>query len=75
MNQENSGRVTFMPLNRLHTQHGQIPSGQDAIPMVSKLKFLPEYRLAFDQVCSRDDRWIKIDHTCRCLAEPLSVPI
>ena len=50
MNQENSGRVTFMPLNRLRTQNGQIPSGQDAIPMVSKLKFLPAYRLAFEQV-------------------------
>lgn len=50
MNRENSGRVTFMPLNRLRPQHGSLPSGADAIPMVSRLRFDPAYKLAFDQV-------------------------
>lgn len=50
MNSENSGRVTFMPLNRLHTQNANLPNATDAISMVSKLRFDPVYRLAFDQV-------------------------
>ncbi|KAJ9115532.1 hypothetical protein QFC22_005295 [Naganishia vaughanmartiniae] len=53
MNSENSGRVTFMPLNRLHTQNANLPNATDAISMVSKLRFDPAYRLAFDQVFGR----------------------
>ncbi|KAI5450826.1 Structural maintenance of chromosomes protein 3 [Naganishia albida] len=53
MNRENSGRVTFMPLNRLHPQNGNLPSGADAIPMVTRLRFDPAYKLAFEQVFGR----------------------
>jgi structural maintenance of chromosome 3 (chondroitin sulfate proteoglycan 6) len=33
LNRERSGRVTFMPLNRLKPKNSEYPSGKDAIPM------------------------------------------
>lgn len=44
------GRVTFMPLNRLRTPTVDIPTADDAVPMISKLRFDRTYRLAFEQV-------------------------
>lgn len=47
---ENSGRVTFMPLNRISPKPQQYPDTDDAIPLISRLKFLPEVRPAIEQV-------------------------
>ncbi len=51
MNREKSGRVTFMPLNRLRPKTMAFPSTTDAIPMIQKLKFNDLYKAAFEQVC------------------------
>lgn len=67
MNRENSGRVTFMPLNRLHPQNGNLPSGADAIPMVTRLRFDPAYKLAFEQV--RNSTFEKYWGLPRCLSQ------
>lgn len=50
MNREKSGRVTFMPLNRLRSHTVNYPKANDAIPMVQKLQFDREYVMAFEQV-------------------------
>jgi structural maintenance of chromosome 3 (chondroitin sulfate proteoglycan 6) len=50
MNREKSGRVTFMPLNRLKPKATTYPSTTDAIPMIQKLKFNEQYKVAFEQV-------------------------
>ncbi|WOO77394.1 Chromosome segregation protein sudA [Vanrija pseudolonga] len=53
MNKEKSGRVTFMPLNRLRSVNVQYPQSDDAVPLISKLRFDPAYRMAFEQVFGR----------------------
>jgi structural maintenance of chromosome 3 (chondroitin sulfate proteoglycan 6) len=50
MNKEKSGRVTFMPLNRLKSQKVNYPKADDALPMISKIKFDRTYIMAFEQV-------------------------
>ena len=50
MNRERSGRVTFMPLNRLKSIAVLYPKANDALPMISKLKFDRAYVMAFEQV-------------------------
>ncbi|WFD44305.1 Structural maintenance of chromosomes protein 3 [Malassezia psittaci] len=45
-----SGRVTFMPLNRLHTNQVAYPQASDAVVMVRKLSFQPEVLSAMKQV-------------------------
>jgi structural maintenance of chromosome 3 (chondroitin sulfate proteoglycan 6) len=52
MNREKSGRVTFMPLNRLKSVAVTYPKANDALPMMSKLKFDRAYIMAFEQVSS-----------------------
>ncbi|KIR29832.1 chromosome associated protein [Cryptococcus deuterogattii 99/473] len=53
MNREKSGRVTFMPLNRLRSHTVNYPKANDAIPMIQKLQFDREYVMAFEQVFGR----------------------
>ncbi|WVR06340.1 hypothetical protein IAU60_003371 [Kwoniella sp. DSM 27419] len=53
MNREKSGRVTFMPLNRLKSQTFNYPKANDALPMINKLRFDREYVMAFEQVFGR----------------------
>ncbi|WRT67771.1 uncharacterized protein IL334_004744 [Kwoniella shivajii] len=53
MNREKSGRVTFMPLNRLKSQTFNYPKANDAVPLIHKLKFNREYVMAFEQVFGR----------------------
>ncbi len=49
-----SGRVTFMPLNRLAPREAvAAPPGAEAVPLLSKLKFKPAFRPAFLQVFGR----------------------
>ncbi|KAI4120837.1 MAG: hypothetical protein LQ338_006728 [Usnochroma carphineum] len=50
LQREKAGRVTFMPLNRLRPKPADIPSGNDALPMIEKLQFDPKYTSAFQQV-------------------------
>lgn len=50
LQRERSGRITFMPLNRLHPRLGNFPEANDSIPMIEKVRFDPQYRRAFEQV-------------------------
>ena len=47
---EKSGRVTFMPLNRLRSKPVNMPRASDTIPMVEKIQFDPAYEKAFMHV-------------------------
>jgi structural maintenance of chromosome 3 (chondroitin sulfate proteoglycan 6) len=49
LNDQKGGRVTFMPLNRLKTFNQSYPD-TNAIPMIKKLEYLPEFELAMMQV-------------------------
>lgn len=50
MTKERTGRVTFMPLNRLKPKEIQLPSETDCIPLLSKLDYEEHLRKAFLQV-------------------------
>lgn len=50
MLREKTGRVTFMPLNRLHPKPPPNLDAQDAIPLLSKLRYDPAHARAFEQV-------------------------
>ncbi|KAM0746239.1 structural maintenance of chromosome protein 3 [Meredithblackwellia eburnea MCA 4105] len=50
MLKEKSGRITFMPLNRLKHQEIAYPQAKEAIAMIKKLEFDNKYQLAFQQV-------------------------
>ena len=50
LNKEKSGRVTFMPLNRLKPKIPAYPQAQDAIPLTSKVDFEKQYEKAVQQV-------------------------
>ncbi|KAI9338092.1 chromosome segregation protein sudA [Zopfochytrium polystomum] len=50
LNRDRSGRVTFMPLNRLKAKQPTYPNANDAVPMVQKLQFDVLYTKAFMQV-------------------------
>ncbi len=47
---ERSGRITCVPLNRIHPAVPSYPNAQDAIPLMEKLQFDPMYLKAFQQV-------------------------
>lgn len=47
---ENSGRVTFMPLNRINPKNQTYPDSDDAIPLINRLNFIPEVEKAIKQV-------------------------
>lgn len=53
MNAEKTGRVTFMPLNRLRPKAAPPVNAQDAIPILSKITYDPLYAKAFQQVFGR----------------------
>jgi structural maintenance of chromosome 3 (chondroitin sulfate proteoglycan 6) len=53
MLKEKTGRVTFMPLNRLKPKPSPALNAQDAIPLIDKLRFDPTYQKAFQQVFGR----------------------
>jgi structural maintenance of chromosome 3 (chondroitin sulfate proteoglycan 6) len=50
MIKEKTGRVTFMPLNRLKPKNPPPPNAQDAIPLIDKLRYEPAHQKAFQQV-------------------------
>lgn len=53
MNKERTGRVTFMPLNRLKNKAANFPAANDAILMIKKLQFDKSHTAAFEQVFGR----------------------
>ncbi|KAH7334862.1 structural maintenance of chromosome protein 3 [Rhizoctonia solani] len=50
LQREKSGRVTFMPLNRLKPKPIPFPQAPDALPLIDRLQFDPLHRRAFEQV-------------------------
>ncbi len=44
------GRLTFIPLNRVRPNTGNVPKANDSIPMLEKINFDPTYEKAFQQV-------------------------
>ncbi|RVX73451.1 hypothetical protein B0A52_03093 [Exophiala mesophila] len=50
LNRERSGRLTFMPLNRLNSKTANFPNAQDARPMMSLINYDPKYEKAVQQV-------------------------
>ncbi|KAI0200719.1 putative chromosome segregation protein SudA [Astrocystis sublimbata] len=50
LQKQSGGRITFMPLSRLQPKAGKLPNAQDAIPLLNKIKYNPEYEKAFRQV-------------------------
>jgi structural maintenance of chromosome 3 (chondroitin sulfate proteoglycan 6) len=53
MNKEKSGRVTFIPLNKLKSDLPNYPKAHDALPMISKLRYDKKYNMAMNQVFGR----------------------
>ncbi|KAN0062775.1 Structural maintenance of chromosomes protein 3 [Thecaphora frezii] len=53
MNREKSGRVTFMPLNRLKPKDIDFPQTKDAVLMLSRLDYEPALAPAFAQIFGR----------------------
>lgn len=50
MLKEKTGRVTFMPLNRLKPKNPPMPTGSDAEPLLGKLVYEDRFEKAFSQV-------------------------
>ena len=50
LQRERSGRVTFMPLNRLRPKPVKLPQSADAVPILEKIKRSAEHERAFQQV-------------------------
>ncbi|KAJ2678870.1 Structural maintenance of chromosomes protein 3 [Coemansia spiralis] len=50
LNRQKLGRLTFMPLNRLHPSPTNYPEASDAIPMIERLRFNRRYQRAFEQI-------------------------
>ncbi|KAI0177703.1 condensin complex component SMC3 [Pestalotiopsis sp. NC0098] len=47
------GRVTFAPLSKLRPRPANLPRANDAVPLVSKIQYEPEFEAAFQQVFGR----------------------
>lgn len=50
MYKQHGGRVTFMPLAQLRPRKINLPSANDAVPLLSKIKYNAKYEKAFLQV-------------------------
>ncbi|KAJ2723984.1 Structural maintenance of chromosomes protein 3 [Coemansia sp. Benny D115] len=50
LNAQKLGRLTFMPLNRLHPSPATYPEASDAIPMIERLRFNRRFQRVFQQV-------------------------
>jgi len=50
MLKEKTGRVTFMPLNRLHPRNPPVPDEEDCEPLLQKLRYDSKYEKALQQV-------------------------
>ena len=74
MLKEKTGRVTFMPLNRLKPKEVVYPNAPDAIPLINKLRFDPIHEKAFKQVfgktCVCRDLFIALIYYSELMAPP-----
>lgn len=61
MLKEKTGRVTFMPLNRLKPKNPSVPPNQDALPLLDKIRFDVIHEKAFHQVFGKT--WVCRDLT------------
>ncbi|KAG6333732.1 hypothetical protein ID866_5360 [Astraeus odoratus] len=61
MLKEKTGRVTFMPLNRLKPKSPTLPPNQDALPLIEKIRFDATHQKAFQQVFGKT--WVCRDLT------------
>ncbi|KAJ1919697.1 Structural maintenance of chromosomes protein 3 [Mycoemilia scoparia] len=50
LSQRRSGRLTFMPLNRIRPTNTSYPSASDAIPIINMLEFEPKFKKAFQHI-------------------------
>ncbi|RMZ89179.1 hypothetical protein DV736_g3592, partial [Chaetothyriales sp. CBS 134916] len=50
LNKERGGRVTFVPLDKIHPNTANFPQAQDARPVLSLLKYDPRFENAIRQV-------------------------
>ena len=50
LQKKKTGRITFVPLNRVRPKPANVPKASDAIPMIEKIQFDPMYEKAFQQV-------------------------
>lgn len=62
MMRERTGRLTFIPLNRIHPKPAVFPEAGDAIPLIQKLKYDAKLEKAFQQVFGKT-----------CLCEDLTI--
>ncbi|KAF7011032.1 hypothetical protein CFC21_025387 [Triticum aestivum] len=53
LNKEKGGRVTFIPLNRVHASSVNIPQSSDFVPLLKRLKYHADLRRAFEQIFGR----------------------
>jgi len=64
------GRLTFMPLNRLQPPPVvDTPAGGEAVPLLSKLRFVPTFAPAFKHVFGRALVCKDLDAACRLAAQ------
>lgn len=47
---EKAGRVTFMPLNRLHARESSYPGGDDSVPLIRKISYDEDIAPAVQQI-------------------------
>ncbi|CAK4031046.1 Structural maintenance of chromosomes 3 [Lecanosticta acicola] len=50
LQQEKGGRITFVPLSRVHPKPFDVPKASDAVPLISRLKYDPKFEGAMQQV-------------------------
>jgi hypothetical protein len=73
MNAERSGRLTFIPLNRVRATPHTYPQTNEVTPLIRRLRFDQAHSLAFEQVslrrspCSARIRLYRSDSTTRLL--------
>ncbi|KAI0127705.1 RecF/RecN/SMC [Xylariales sp. AK1849] len=53
LQRQRGGRVTFAPLSKLRPRPVNLPRANDAVPLISKIEYDPEYEAAFQQVFGR----------------------
>lgn len=50
LEKQRGGRITFMPLSKLNPRPANMPRANDAVPIISKLEYDPQFEKAFQQV-------------------------
>lgn len=53
LQKSHGGRITFMPLDKLRNKQANLPRASDAVSLISKINYEPQYERAFQQVFGR----------------------